>query len=103
MHVANLQELAPDDFTRAALKEYIIRHDDSGPPVRFEQGDHVLEKIELFVAGAGPEIVTHNSADFTLLATFFIDKGHAAFTTKWGIGEHYIEIFPRMAAQAIFY
>ena len=37
------------------------------------------------------------------LAAFFVDKGHAAFTAKWGISKHYVEIFAWMATQAILY
>ena len=55
--VAFLEEFAADGFARAAFEEDVVGDDDGGAPVDFEQGADVLDEVELFVAGGGPEVV----------------------------------------------
>src|SRR5689334_15817105 len=61
----------------------------------------VLDKVELLVAGAGPEIVAHDDAGLALLASLFVDEGDTAFAAKRRIGEHHIEVFAWVPTQAV--
>lgn len=51
VHVGLFEQLAANRFSRAAFKEYVVRDDDSSAAVLFEDREHMLEKIELLVAG----------------------------------------------------
>src|SRR5438132_7557696 len=101
MHIALLQQFAPDGLTGTTLEKHIIRHDNSGTTINLEQRLDMLDKVQLLVAGAGPEVVAHDHAGLALLASLLVDKGHAAFTPKRWIGQHDIEILPWVTAQTI--
>src|SRR5436309_6661251 len=101
MHIALLQQFAPDGLTSTTLEEHIIRHDKSGTTINLEQGLDMLHKVQLLVAGAGPEVVAHDHAGLTLLTSLLVDKGDAAFAPKRWIGQHDIEILTRVTAQTI--
>jgi len=51
------EQLAPDGFASAAFEENVVGHNDRRPTVLLEDGEDVLEEVELLVARAGPEIV----------------------------------------------
>src|SRR2546430_1930762 len=101
MHLALLQQFAPDSLTGPALEKHIIRHNHGSAPINLEQRLDMLDKVQLLVAGAGPEVVAHNHAGFTLLVSLLVDKGDTALAPKRGIGQHDIEIFARVTAQTI--
>src|SRR6266571_1688479 len=90
MHVTLLQQFAANSFTCSTLEEYVIRDNHSRPTMNLEQGFDMLDKVQLLVAGAGPEVVAHNYAGLALLASLFVDKSDAALTPKGGIGQHAI-------------
>ena len=64
MHVRLLEQFAPDGFARAAFEEHVIRQHHRRATVLLENGEDVLEEIELFVAGGGPEIVAIDDERF---------------------------------------
>ena len=101
MHIALLQQLAPDGLACATLEKHVIWHNHGGTTMNFEQGFDVLDEIHLLVTGAGPEVVAHDHAGLVLFAPFLVHKGNAALASKGRIGEHHIEKLARMAAQAI--
>src|SRR6202521_5980171 len=101
MHIALLQQFAPDRLPSSALEKDIIRHDHRGSSVDFEQRLDMLDKIQLLVAGAGPEIIPYNHARFAFLATLLVHEGDAALAPKRGIGKHHVKILAGMAAQAV--
>src|SRR2546423_5745849 len=101
MHLALLQQLAPDSLTGPALEKHIIRHNHGSTPINLEQRLDMLDKVQLLVAGAGPEVVSHNHAGLALLVSFFVDKGDAALAPKRWIGQHDIEILTRVTAHTI--
>lgn len=47
MNIGLLEQRAPDGFTRAALKEDVVRQHDRRATVLFEDGEDVLEEVEL--------------------------------------------------------
>jgi hypothetical protein len=60
MNVSLLQQLPADGLASASFEENIVWYDDGGPAMLLENGEDVLEEVELFVACRCPEIVTVN-------------------------------------------
>ena len=56
VHVAFVQELAPDGLPRPAFEQDVVRHHDCGAPVLFEQGLDVLDEVELLVRRGCPKV-----------------------------------------------
>ena len=56
MNVALVQKVAPYGFARASLEQNVVRHHNGRPSMNLQQGPHVLEEVQLLVAGGGPEI-----------------------------------------------
>src|SRR5205085_5788828 len=101
MHLALLQQFAPDGLTGTALEKHIIRHNHGSAAINLEQRLDMLDKVQLLVAGAGPEVVAHNHACLALLVSLLVDKSDAALAPKRRIGQHNIEILARVTAQTI--
>src|SRR6266568_3216662 len=101
MYLALLQQLAPDSLTGPALEKHIIRHNHGSAPINLEQRLDMLHKVQLLVAGAGPEVVSHNHTGLTLLVPLLVDKSDTALAPKRRIGQHDIEILARVTAQTI--
>ena len=81
-----LEELAADGFARAAFKEDVVGHHHRGASVLLEDGEYVLEEVELFVARARPKVVAVDDEAFLRLLAFFVDDSDAAFFAKGRIG-----------------
>lgn len=62
----------------------------------------MLEEIELFVAGGGPEIVAQNFPALLHLVATLIDNGDAGFLAEWRVGEHHIVIDGWLGGEAVF-
>ena len=60
MDVAFMQQLSAHGFACATFEQHVVRHDDCGPAVYFQQCFDVLGEVELLVAGCRPEIVAHD-------------------------------------------
>jgi hypothetical protein len=90
--VAAFEEFAADGFAGSAFEEDIVRKDDGGGAADFEFADDVLEEVELFVAGGGPEFVALVflllGADLAVVA----DDGVAAFFAEGRVGEDHVEL-----------
>ena len=56
MNVAIIQQVSPYRLTRASLEQNVVRHHNGRPSMSLQQGPHVLEEVQLLVAGGGPEI-----------------------------------------------
>jgi hypothetical protein len=67
VNVALVQELAADGFAGAAFEQDVVGYDHGGAAVLPEQGFDVLDKVELFVRGSGPEVTALD--DVALFAT----------------------------------
>jgi len=66
-----LEQLATNCFTHAAFKEDVVGHDDRGAAVLLQDGEDVLEEVELFVARARPKIIAlHDERLFLFVAEF---------------------------------
>ena len=65
--VAALEEFAADGFAGSAFEEDVVGEDDGGGAADLELADDVLEEVELFVRGGGPELV---ALVFLLLPTW---------------------------------
>src|SRR6266480_2835815 len=101
MHLALLQQLAPDSLTGPALEKHIVRHNHGSAPINLEQRLDMLDKVQLLVAGARPEVVAHNHAGLALLVTLLVHKSDTALAPKGRIGQDDIEILARVTAQTI--
>ena len=49
MHIARLEQLAPDFFARAALKEHVVGEHHGRLAADLEHAHDVLQKVELLV------------------------------------------------------
>ena len=87
MHVRLLEQFAPDGFARAAFKQHVVRQHHRRAAVLLEDGENVLEKIELLVARARPEIVAVDDERFLGRLARLVDDGHAAFFAERRIGQ----------------
>ena len=54
VHVGLLEQFAPDGLARAAFEQHVVRHHHRRAAVLLEDGEDVLEEVELLVAGASP-------------------------------------------------
>lgn len=57
MDIGLLEQVAADGFAGAALEEHIVRQHDGRAAVLLEDGEDVLDEVELLVARARPEVV----------------------------------------------
>jgi len=82
VNVGLLEQFAPDGFARAAFKEHIVRQHHRRATVLLEDGEDVLEEIELLVARARPEIVAVNDQRFLGRFARLVDDGYAALLAE---------------------
>lgn len=98
--VAAFEEFAADGFAGAAFEEDVVGEDDGGATSDGEFADDVLEEVELFVAGGGPEFVAlvflFLGADLAVVA----DDGVAAFLPKGGLARIMSNFLPLGWARA---
>src|SRR2546430_16336111 len=90
MNVSLLKEFATDRFTGAAFKEDVIGHNDRGAAMLLQDGEDVLEEVELFVARARPEIVAMHDERLFLFVAGFVDDRDAALLSEWRISQHHL-------------
>ena len=90
--VAALEQFAADGFAGSAFEEDVVGEDDGGGAADLEFADDVLEEVELFVRGGGPELVALVflllGADLAVVA----DDGVAAFFAEGRVGEDHVEL-----------
>jgi hypothetical protein len=55
--IALVEEFASYGFPGAAFEEDVVGDDDGRLSVDFQESFNVLEKVELLVAGGGPEVL----------------------------------------------
>jgi hypothetical protein len=60
VNVGLFEWLAPNRLAGAAFEEDVVRNYDRGAAVLLQDGENVLEKVELFVACACPKIIAMN-------------------------------------------
>lgn len=101
MNVAGLQEFTADGLARATLEEDAIGYDDGGAATLSEQGNDVLHEVELFVAGAGPEVLANGNIGGTFLASHLVDNGGAALASKGRISQHHVKMFAGWTEQTV--
>ena len=82
-----LEQFAPDGFARAAFEEHVVRQHHRRAAVLLEDGEDVLEEIELLVARARPEIVAVDDERFLGRLARFVDDGDAALLAERRIGQ----------------
>ncbi len=101
MDIKSRQQSPADRLAGPAFEEHIIRHDHCRAAVDLQQGGDVLDKVELLVAGGGPEIVALVGQGIPLGFAFAVDNGHAALLAKGRIGQHHIEALTRIGDKRI--
>jgi hypothetical protein len=69
-------------------------------PRAFEHCADVLDKVELFVAGGGPEILPVIGQVVLLLLALVVGEGHAAFLAEGWIRQHIVVAFAGSATSA---
>ena len=101
MHVALVQQLAPDRLARAALEQHVVGHDHRGAAVDRQDRLDVLDEVELLVAGRGPEVVADDHLRLALGVAFFVDEGDAGLLAEGRVGQHHVEAVARIGGEAV--
>lgn len=81
------EQVTTDGFARAALEKHIIRKHDGRASVLLQDGEDVLDEVELFVARARPEVVAVDDQAFLRGFALVVHDGHAALFTEGRVGE----------------
>src|SRR5256886_9359338 len=102
MNIGLFEQLASYSFSSTAFEEDVIGNDDRNATVLFQDGEYVLEKVELFVARARPEIVAMNDERLFLFVAGFIDDRDAAFLAERRIGQHH-SVFAVFTSERVFH
>src|SRR5262245_21855751 len=68
--------------------------------VLLQDGEDVLEEIELIVAGARPKIVGMHDERLFLFVAGFVHDRDAAFLSEWRIGQDHF-VFARVCLRAL--
>ena len=100
MHVGLLQQLAADGLPRAALEQHVVRQHHRRPPVLLQDREDVLQKVELLVARARPEIVAVDDQRFLRRLARLVHDRHAALLAERRIRQHDL-VFPVLARQRV--
>ena len=90
--VAAFEEFAADGFAGSAFEEDVVGEDDGGGAADLEFADDVLEEVELFVRGGGPEFVALVFLLFGTDLAVVADDGVAAFLAERRVGEDHVEL-----------
>jgi hypothetical protein len=101
MNVGLVEELPANSLSGAAFEKHVVRDDNGRAAVLLEDGEDVLQEVELLVARRSPEVVAYNDQAFLLLVTLFVDHRDAAFFPKWRIGHDHLEVLAGMSRQAV--
>lgn len=101
MHIALLQQFTAHSLPGPAFKEDIIGYNHGCFAVNPGDGLDVLDKIELFVAGGGPEVIAHNRLGLALEFAFIGHIGDTALLAKGWVGQHHLEAVARVLGQAV--
>ena len=57
VEVGGFEEVLADGFAGSAFKEHVVGDDDGGAAGGFQHAADVLNEVELFVGGGGPEVL----------------------------------------------
>ena len=101
MHVAVLQQLAPNLLARAAFKQHVVRQYHGGLAVDLQHGVDVLQKIQLLVGRGFPEILALIGQRLAVFLTFLVGDGHAALLAKRRIRQHIVHLAAGLADQCV--
>src|SRR5271166_4758827 len=101
MHIALLEQIAPNSFTRTAFKKYIVRNDDRTAAVDFQERLRVLKKVQLLVLRRCQEILPYVFRVFLFQIASFVDDRNAAFLSKRRIGHHDAETLTGVTCKAV--
>src|ERR1039458_9073063 len=82
-----LAQFASGGWARAAFKEHVVRQHHRRASMLLENGENVLEKIELLVARGCPEIVAVDDERFLGRLARLVDDGDAALLAERRIGQ----------------
>ena len=85
--VGLLEQRAADGFAGAAFEKDVVRQHDRGAAVLLEDGEDVLEEVELLVARARPEVVAVDDERFLRVLARLVDDGDAALLAERRIGQ----------------
>src|SRR3712207_6350717 len=95
------EEPPPDRLAGASLEEYVVRNDDGAPAAHVEQGEDVLDEVELLVVGGGPEVLALVGYVLLLQSAFFGDEGDAALLPEGWIGEDHAEALAGIGGERV--
>jgi hypothetical protein len=62
----------------------------------------VLQEVELFIAGGGPEVVAQNLFALLHLVPILVDDCDAGLFAEWRIGEHHVVVHRWLGGEAVF-
>ena len=91
MHIAIVQQPAANQFASTALKKHIVRHHHRCTAIDLQDRAHMLNEVELLVAGRRPEVVADNNQRLALFVAIFANHGDARLFAERRIGQHHVE------------
>ena len=101
VHIAFVEQATTNHLACTALEEHVIGHNDGSTTMLLEDAAHMLDEIELLVAGGGPEVVADDVLGFAPHFALVGDEGDAALLAEGWIGEDHFEVFARVGGEAI--
>lgn len=87
VNVGLLEQLATDGFPGAAFEEHVVRQHHRRAAVLLEDGEDMLEEVELLVARARPEVVAIEGERLLRRLARLVDDGDAALFPEGRIGQ----------------
>ena len=101
MDVALGQQPAAHRLTGAALEQHVVRHHDGCPPGVLHECTHVLQEVELLIAGGCPEVGTFHRQGLPFRLALTVDKGQAGLAAEGRVGQHHVVVDAGMGPKAV--
>jgi hypothetical protein len=100
--VGLLEEPSSDRLAGAPFEEHVVGDDDGAAAANVEQGEDVLDEVELLVLGGGPEVLAGVGYVFFLQGAFLGDEGDAALLAEGRICEDQAEALAGIGGEGVY-
>ena len=101
MQIGCFQQLFTNRLPCSTFEQHVIGYHHSRLSCGFQHRTDMLHKVQLFVAGGSPEILTVIGQVVFFLFPLFVGKGLAALFAEWRIGQYIIVSSGRSGYQRI--
>ena len=87
MNVGLIEQLAANGFSGTAFEQHVVWQHDGSTAVLFEDGEDVLQEVQLLVAGRCPKVVPIDDQRLAQLIARIVDNRHAALLAERRVGQ----------------